>query len=130
MSFVSILGGSSRPRPDVRSTRWKVAGLLLAILALSPMLASGAVVTAVKATLACVALGFVAVIGARAKRERGSKQTGPEFRVVARSSLSPRTGLALIELGPERLLVGFGEGFVEVLSRSSSNPRRKGRAKK
>jgi len=104
--------------PATRSLRWRMAALLLGALAFAPLVVSGAGSAAVKVVLTCGAIGFVAVLGMRAKDGRAAAPRDVALIVVARSSLSQRTGLAVVEFGTQRLLVGFGDGFLQVLSRS------------
>jgi flagellar protein FliO/FliZ len=108
-------------------TKWKVAAVLLGLLALGPFFVAGSGATAIKGALAICAIGFVVAAGIRRQRKPPSSGATP-FRLVSRSSLSPRTGIAVVEFEGRRLLVGFGDGFTQVLS--TAGARRPRRSKK
>ena len=84
------------------------------------------------ALLARIALGAAAVAGAawwwRKARQAGAPGAEqPRLAVVARSGLSPRTALALVEVGGRTMLVVHGEGFAEIhpLGRSRRPPQKR-----
>lgn len=87
-------------------------GLVLALAALAPV--GGAL-----AALALVALG--AWLLSQGRVARGLLPPEP-LRVVSRAGLSPRCGLALVEVEGQRYLVAFGDSFATI--RSASAPER------
>lgn len=71
------------------------------------------------ALLARVAIGAIAVAGfawwyLKARHARTADGEKPRLSVIARTGLSQRTGLALIEVDGKALLVVHGDGFAEV----------------
>ncbi|ABS24959.1 flagellar biosynthetic protein FliO [Anaeromyxobacter sp. Fw109-5] len=82
------------------------ASLTLAPGGLGPVAARGALVAA--------ALGAAAVLARRRAAPPGA--AAPALAVVSRASLAKDTGVALVELGGRRLLVGFGAAGVQLLS--------------
>lgn len=71
------------------------------------------------ALLARLALGAVAAAGlafwyAKARGARTASGEKPRLSIIARTGLSQRTGLALIEVDGKPLLVVHGDGFAEV----------------
>lgn len=87
-------------------------GLVLALAAVVPV--RGVLVSAV-----LVALG--AWLLAKGRVARGLLPPEP-LRVVSRAGLSPRCGLALVEVEGRRYLVAFGDSFATI--RSASAPER------
>ena len=127
LSSIQALSRFSLHRCGFAAPRWKWAGLLVGVVALSPLLASTGGGGAIKAVLAVAGLGLLVVVGLRARGARSSANPETVLRVVSRSALSPRAGIAVVEFGRQRLLVGFGDGFVQVLTRSRErSPRKEG----
>jgi flagellar protein FliO/FliZ len=85
-------------------------GLVLALAALAPV--GGTLV----ASAALVALG--AWLLSRGGMARGLLPPEP-LRVVSRAGLSPRCGLALVEVEGRRYLVAFGDSFATIRSASA-----------
>ncbi|MBK7858232.1 MAG: flagellar biosynthetic protein FliO [Archangiaceae bacterium] len=82
------------------------------------------------ARLARLVLGgaCLAALGWWWLKARGARGAGPEkprLAVVARTGLSPRTGLALVEVDGRTLLVVHGDGFAEVHPAAGRRPPRK-----
>lgn len=71
------------------------------------------------ALLARLALGGVAAAGfawwyVKARRAGAANGEQPRLAIIARTGLSQRTGVALIEVDGKALLVVHGDGFAEV----------------
>lgn len=113
--------------PFIRRPAWIAAATLLGALTLAPLVVRGTGGTALKAIAALCAVGLAGAFAYRvsATARRGAPE--PELRVLARSALTPRTGVAVVEFGSRRVLVGYGDGFAQVLASSHTKrpPRRK-----
>ncbi len=105
------------------SLRWKAAAVLLGVLALAPFFVGGAGATAFKATLALGAVGLTAAVGMRVRRRGAPTRVAP-VQVVSRSNLNARVGVAVVEFEGRRLLVGYGDGFANVLATEARRGRR------
>ena len=71
------------------------------------------------ALLARLALATAATAGlawwfVKARHGRAAADEKPRLQVIARTGLSQRTGLALVEVDGQALLVVHGDGFAEV----------------
>ncbi|HEY8207913.1 MAG TPA: hypothetical protein VIG99_10565 [Myxococcaceae bacterium] len=104
---------------------------LLAASLLVLLLAAFAQQTGASAALvARVALGVAAAggLGVWMLRARGRSGSGrpfqlpPRLSVAARTGLSPRCGVALVEADGGRYLVAYGDGFAQLLSGLPSRP--------
>ena len=104
---------------------------LLAASLLLVLLAAFAQRTGVSAALeARVALGVAALAGLalwmiRARgRPLGGRpfQLPPRLGVAARTGLSPRCGVALVEADGGRYLVAYGDGFAQLLNALPARP--------
>lgn len=98
----------------VRSPRARVALAAAAVpaaalLALSP---GGLSTAAARAGLAAAGVGAVAAL---LRRRRPASEL-PPLAVTARAPLSPDAGLAVVETGGRRLLVGWGRGGVALVA--------------
>jgi flagellar biogenesis protein FliO len=104
--------------------KWKAAALTLGVLALAPFFVAGAAASALRFALGLGALGLIvlAVVTTRKRRQSGTFET--PVRVLTRSTLGPRTHIAVVEFEGRRLLLGFGDGFTQVLSASRAVRRR------
>jgi flagellar protein FliO/FliZ len=88
------------------------------------------------AGVARVALGLAALAGlitwwVRARGRAGAGrpfQLPPRLSVAARTGLSPRCGVALVEADGGRYLVAYGDGFAQLLNALPSRPPAQGRA--
>lgn len=80
-----------------------------ALLALSP---SGLSTAAARAGLAAAAIGAVAALA----RRRARPAAGPRLSVEARAAISSDAGVALVEAGGRRLLVGYGRAGVSLVA--------------
>lgn len=65
--------------------------------------------------LACV-LGLIWFGARRWGRQRGTRRDEPQVSVVARTALGRHTGVAVVAVGNRRLLVGFGDTEVNLLT--------------
>jgi flagellar protein FliO/FliZ len=66
--------------------------------------------------LACV-VGLIWVVARRAGWGSGARRpAGPEVRVVGRQALGRHAGVAVVAVGERRLLLGFGEQQVTMLT--------------
>ena len=101
---------------DSASPRTKVllaGGLLLGLAALAPLggVSAPSLARGLLAALALTGLGWWLLRQGRA--ESRFKRT-ERLRVVSRTGLSPRCGLALVEVEGRRYLVAFGDSFAEL----------------
>jgi len=80
------------------------------------------------ALVARIALAAAALAGLAAWWIRTRKGTGRPFQlparlsVAARTGLSPRCGVALVEADGRRFLVAYGDGFAQLLNALPSRP--------
>lgn len=104
---------------------------LLAASLLVLLLAAFAQQTGAGATLvARVVLGVAATGGLAAWMIRARSRSGdgrafrlpPRLSVAARTGLSPRCGVALVEADGGRYLVAYGDGFAQLLNALPSRP--------
>jgi flagellar protein FliO/FliZ len=102
----SRLAASPRGRAAVLAAALAAAGLL----ALSP---GGLAPMAARAVLAAAALAALAVLARR--RSRAAPAPAP-LAVVAKEPLAGGAGLAIVEAGSRRLLVGFGRDGVRLVA--------------
>ena len=107
--------------------QWKAAALSLGVLALAPLFVSGSAGTALRMALGVVAAGLVIAALVATRKRWPSRVSEAPVQVVTRSALGPRTSIAVVEFEGRRLLVGFGDGFAQVLS--TSRVRRKSQAR-
>jgi flagellar biogenesis protein FliO len=70
------------------------------------------IAAAARAGLAAAAIGALAAL----VRRRGRPSVAPQLSVVARAPLGGDAGLALVEAGGRRLLVGHGRGGVSLVA--------------
>ncbi len=108
----------------LRSPRNKLlvaAAALGAVLLLGALSQAGAVPG--RWLLAVAALPAIAVLW----KKKGGVATGeePRLRVLARTGLSQRCGLALVEADGRTVLVAFGDGFAELLERKPAPAKRR-----
>lgn len=96
-----------------RSRLLAAGGLVLGLAALGP-LGGLSMTSAARWVLGAVALGGLGWW----LRRRGATSPGApsieRMRVVSRVGLSPRCGLALVEVDGRSLLVAFGDSFAEI----------------
>jgi hypothetical protein len=88
-----------------------VAAVALALpaLALAP---GGLGPVAARAGLVAAALGAAALVA----RRRPAPAAKPAIAIISRASLARDAGVAIVEAGGRRLLVGYGSGGVQLLS--------------
>lgn len=96
-----------------------IAVLILALLA--PLKGASA------ANLARALLGAAAIAGlflwlVRQKKAAFTVQAAPRLRVLARTGLSQRCGMALVEADGDNYLVVFGDGFAELQQAKLTRP--------
>jgi flagellar protein FliO/FliZ len=95
-----------------RRTLWLAGGALAAAsLTLAP---GGLWPVAARGALVAAALGAAAVLARH--RAAHPAAAAPALAVVSRAALAKDTGVALVEIGGRRLLVGFGAAGVQLLS--------------
>ena len=104
-ALVARLGGPRRAAAAALAVALGAAGVALSGGALGP--------AAARAALAVAALAAVAALVRRAPGR--SAPLGP-LAVLARASLGRDAGLALVDAGGRRLLVGHGEGGVRLVA--------------
>jgi flagellar protein FliO/FliZ len=106
--------GLSRARPRRAILLLAAAGAAAVVLA-----APGAIgPAAARAALAVAGLGAaVVLLGRRRLGDRAA--AAPELAVLGRAALGKDTGVALVEVGGRRLLLGFGPGGVMLLEASA-----------
>jgi len=93
--------------------------ILVASAVLLALGAAAAVTGLDSALVARVALGLTAVAGLawwfiKANHAQARAPQKPRLEIIARTGLSHRTGLALVEVDGRALLVVHGDGFAEV----------------
>lgn len=120
MNFADTLKSTLRaaPRPALRRPMLQALAGLLGLAAL-PLLSGTTSMAgqslrvlaalAVASTLALLALRWLA------RREHRAPQA-VRLEVLARTALSPKNGLALVEADGQRFFLAYGEGFTELLS--------------
>ena len=93
---------------------------ILIASAVLPVLGAAASIGGMNSALiARVALGTAALAGfawwyVKARHATAASGEKPRLQVIARTGLSQRTGLALVEVDGKALLVVHGDGFAEV----------------
>ncbi len=92
-----------------------VAALALAGVAFAP---GGLGPVAARAALVGAALGAAALVA----RRRATPAAAPILAVVSRASLARDAGVALVEIGGRRLLVGYGSAGVHLLADAPAAP--------
>jgi len=109
-----IAGNAAGPG---RRSALAVAGATLAVagVAFAP---GGLGPVAARAGLVVAALGAAALVA----RRRSAPAAAPLLAIVSRTSLSRDTGLALVEVGGRRLLVGYGAAGVQLLADAQAAP--------
>ena len=100
------------------SPRQKLVGAALLAL-VAPLIAAGqgaSAATAARVLLGLAAAGGIAAWFIRARGGLGTSKfkSAPRLNVVQRVGLSPRTGLALIEVDGKPYLVVHGDGFAKI----------------
>jgi hypothetical protein len=127
MRFADCLDASfatAKISPPLKKSLAK-AGLGLAGLAALPFLAGGTLALGPALKMVVVlgvvcALAFV-VLRLLAKRSMSTSATAPsDLKVVARTSLSPKNAVALLEADGRRYLVAFGDRFATLLSNTAA----------
>ncbi len=99
-------------------------------------LGAAAALTGVSPAIAArAALGLAAAAGlgwwlVKARAAQGGVTSKPRLDVIARTGLSHRTGLALVEVDGQPLVVVHGDGFAEVHQPGSARPARRRRPTK
>lgn len=117
----SALQGARLPHPLRRSAAKAALGLIG--LAALPLLAGGpaALGPALKTTAALALACALAWLALRTLARRGPLAAAEsELKVVARTALTPKSGVALLEVEGRRYLVAFGDGFATLLSQESA----------
>lgn len=101
----------------LRSPKNKLVAAAVAVLALA-LLAPTQGISASIAARALLGVACVAGIGWWFLRQRSGASEpiapAPRLRVLARTGLSQKTGLALVEADGQSYLVAFGDGFAEL----------------
>jgi len=114
-ALASISG--SKPSASLKKSLAK-AGLGLLGLAALPLLMGGAPSgPAIRMLGGLVAVCGLAFVALRFLANRTQAATAArDLKVVARASLSPKNGVAILEADGRRYLVAFGDGFTTVIS--------------
>lgn len=119
------LGSAMKVLESPKYKLYLAGGGLVLLLALAPGAGwnAGSVARWLLAAVCVVGLG---VWLARARRAgAASPEAAPRLQVVARTGLTARTGLALVEADGRSFLVAYGDGFAEVRSMSPRASRRR-----
>ncbi len=131
MNFADLLAapGPARAQSDDRK-RQRAAAIAIGLGALLLVLLAGATTFAGQGLRVAGGLAVVAGIAFGALRLLSNAHRAPAspLRLVARTPLSPRTAVALIELENERFLVAYGDGFTQLLATRPATPRQEGSA--
>lgn len=109
--------------------------LLVASAVLLALGAAAALTGLDSALIARIALGGAAVAGlawwfTKARHAQTAGAPKPRLEIIARTGLSQRTGLALIEVDGKALLVVHGDGFAEVHPPGAAKPARRRASKR
>lgn len=105
------------------------ASLLVLLLAAFAQQSGMNAALVARVALGMAAAGGLAVWMIRARRPGSGRtfQLPPRLTVAARTGLSPRCGVALVEADGGRYLVAYGDGFAQLLNTLPARPRaRKG----
>jgi len=99
------------------------AALLVLLLAAFTQQSGASAAVVARAALGLAALAGLAVwwIRTRHKTDRPF-QLPPRLSVAARTGLSPRCGVALVEADGSRFLVAYGDGFAQLLNALPARP--------
>jgi flagellar protein FliO/FliZ len=101
------------PAGGRRRTAFAIAGAALALALAGVTFAPGGLgPVAARAGLVAAALGAAAVIA----RRRAAPAAAPLLAIVSRAALARDAGIALVEVGGRRLLVGYGSTGVQLLA--------------
>lgn len=95
------------------------ASLLVLLLAACAQQAGVSAALVARAALGVAALAGLAAWMIRARMRPGGGrpfQLPPRLTVAARTGLSPRCGVALVEADGRRYLVAYGDGFAQLLN--------------
>jgi flagellar protein FliO/FliZ len=107
--IAAIAGGRGR------AVAVAAAALALACVAFAP---GGLGPVAARAGLVAAALGAAALVA----RRRAAPRAAPELAIVSRAALAREAGVALVEVGGRRLLVGWGSAGVQLLADAPAEP--------
>ncbi|HEY3450846.1 MAG TPA: flagellar biosynthetic protein FliO [Myxococcales bacterium] len=107
----------SKSAPSLKKSLAK-AGLGVLGLAALPFLTGHAPsAPAIKMVGALIAICGLAYVALRLLAKRGlAGAAHSDLKVVARASLSPKNGVAILEADGRRYLLAFGDGFTTVIS--------------
>jgi len=109
-------GADTKPPASLKKSLAR-AGLGVLALAALPLLTGGVPsAPALKMLGALVAVCGLAFVALRLLARRTQAASAAELKVVARTSLSPKNGVAILEADGRRYLVAFGDGFTTVIS--------------
>lgn len=91
------------------------ATLMLAGVAFAP---GGLGPVSARAGLVAAALGAAAIVA----RRRAAPAAAPLLAIVSRAALARDAGIALVEVGGRRLVVGYGSAGVQLLADAPAAP--------
>ncbi len=120
MGFAECLRGAiqappaSKPRRPIIQAAVGLAGLVVLPFLSRAVSFAGQSARVLAALAGATFLAFFA-LRLLAARQRRIAETTP-LRVVARTSLSPRTGIALVDVEGQRLVLAYGDGFASLLT--------------
>lgn len=107
----------AKPAPSLKKSLLKAGLGVVGLLALPFATGHAPSSAAVKVVGALVAICGLAYVALRLLAKRGLTSSAPSpLKVVARASLSPKNGVAILEADGRRYVVAFGDGFTTVIS--------------
>lgn len=107
----------AKPAPSLKKSILKAGFGILGLLALPFVTGHASSAPAIKMVGALVAICGLAYVALKLLAKRGL--TGPAqspLKVVARTSLSTKNGVAILEADGRRYVVAFGDGYTTVIS--------------
>lgn len=126
MNFADSLKDAFKTAPARPSAKKALGKALLGLagLAALPLLSGTASLTGHTLRM-LVALGLacgLAFYVLRLLAKRSARSSPAELRVVARTALSQKNSLAIVEADGQRYFIAYGEGFTELLSSAPAHP--------
>ncbi|MGC4116481.1 MAG: flagellar biosynthetic protein FliO [Myxococcales bacterium] len=108
----------SKSVPSLQKSLMKAGLGIVGLLALPFLTGHAPSAPAIKMVGALVAICGLAYLALRLLAKRGLVTAADKsaLKVVARASLSPKNGVAILEADGRRYVVAFGDGFTTVIS--------------
>ncbi len=106
----------AKPAPSFKKSLAKTGLGLLGLAALPFLTGHAPSAPAIKMVGALVAICGLAYVALKLLAKRELSGAASPLKVVARASLSPKNGVAILEADGRRYVVAFGDGFTTVIS--------------